>query len=67
MCICMYIHIYTYTYIYIYIDYTTIVEVGLKHHSKNGLLGPNSIMVAHMDPRVNELSKEFPDIALSFR
>ena len=31
----IYIHIYIYMYICIHIDYTTIVEVGLKHYSKN--------------------------------
>ena len=30
--------------------YTTIMELGHKNHNGDGLLGPNSIMVAKMDP-----------------
>ena len=30
--------------------YTTIMELGLKNHNEDGLLGPNSIMVVYMDP-----------------
>ena len=30
--------------------YTTIVELGPQHHNRDGLLVPNSIMVAYMDP-----------------
>ena len=30
--------------------YSTIMELGPRSHKMNGLLGPNSIMVVHMDP-----------------
>ena len=30
--------------------YTTIMELGPQHHNRDGLLVPNSIMVAYMDP-----------------
>ena len=30
--------------------YTTIMELGHQHHTGDGLLGPNSIMVEYMDP-----------------
>ena len=30
--------------------YTTIMELGLKNHNGDGLLGPNSIVVVYMDP-----------------
>ena len=30
--------------------YTTIMELGSKSHNKDGLLGPNSIMVVYMNP-----------------
>ena len=29
---------------------TPIMELGSQHHSRDGLLGPNSIMVVYMDP-----------------
>ena len=30
--------------------YTPIMELGSQNHSRDGLLGPNSIIVAYMDP-----------------
>ena len=30
--------------------YTTIMKVGPQSHIKDGLLGPSSIMVVHMEP-----------------
>ena len=33
---------------------TTIVELGPKDHIRDGLLGPNSIMVVYVDPRGSE-------------
>ena len=30
--------------------YTTMMELGPQNHNKDGLLGPNSTMVVHMDP-----------------
>ena len=30
--------------------YTTIMEVGSQNHNEDGFLGPNSIMVAYMEP-----------------
>ena len=30
--------------------YTTIMEFDPQNHSKDGLLGPNSIMLVYMDP-----------------
>ena len=30
--------------------YTPIMELGSQNHSRDGLLGPNSILVVYMDP-----------------
>ena len=30
--------------------YTPIMELGSQNHSRDGLLGPNSIIVVYMDP-----------------
>ena len=30
--------------------YTTMMELGPPNHNKNGLLGPNSIMVVYVEP-----------------
>ena len=30
--------------------YTPIMESGSQNHSRDGLLGPNSIIVVYMDP-----------------
>ena len=30
--------------------HTTIMELGSQNHNKDGLLGPNSIMVVYMEP-----------------
>ena len=30
--------------------YTTIMELGFPNHNKDGLLGPNSVMVVYMEP-----------------
>ena len=30
--------------------YTTIMELGPRNHSTDGLLGPNSILIVYMDP-----------------
>ena len=30
--------------------YTTIMELGIKNHNGDGLLGSNSIMAVYMDP-----------------
>ena len=30
--------------------YTTVVELGPRNHNKDGLLGPDSIIVVCMDP-----------------
>ena len=30
--------------------YATIMELGSQNHNKDGLLGPNSIMVVYMEP-----------------
>ena len=37
--------------------YTTIVEFGPENHNKDGLLGPNSIMVVYTDPLGDLLSQ----------
>ena len=34
----------------VHINTTTIMELSPQNHNKNGLLGPNSIIVAYMDP-----------------
>ena len=31
--------------------YTTILELDLQNHSRDGLSGPNSIMVVYEDPK----------------
>ena len=33
--------------------YNTIMELGPQNHNKDGLLGPNSIMVVYMEPLGN--------------
>ena len=43
------------------------MELGLKNHNGDGLLGPNSIMVVYMDPRGYKGLWDIPTFWFLFR